>query len=229
LSLVELRDVQKIYRMGEVDTPALRDVSLTIEKGAYVAIMGPSGSGKSTLMHILACLDVPSSGTYELNGRIVSSSTEDDLTLVRRHDIGIVFQSFNLLMNMTALENVGLPLLYRGASVHEQRAKARARLEAVGLGDHLAYRPGQLSGGQQQRVAIARALVTDPPLVLADEPTGNLDSRAGQEVLAIFDAIHEEGRTVIVITHDLQVALRSERIVELRDGVIVGDGEVAKA
>ena len=219
--LVEMDHIVKTYRMGDADLEVLHGVSLTVEFGEYVAIMGPSGSGKSTLMHILGCLDGATAGHYRLEGRGLVGWDEDQLAPVRRRMVGFVFQSFNLLPQLTALDNVALPLLYQGVSAREQTERARAALAAVGLADRLRHRPPELSGGQQQRVAIARAVVTNAPMILADEPTGNLDSRAGREVLNIFARVHDEGRTVIVITHDLEVARHASRIIRLRDGEVV--------
>jgi putative ABC transport system ATP-binding protein len=225
--LVRLDDIRKTYRMGDVDLEVLHGITLSIDAGEYVAVMGPSGSGKSTLMHIMGCLDVPTSGTYTLAGQSLAGLGEGQLAPVRRKYIGFVFQSFNLLGSLTALDNVALPLLYQGAPRQRQRDLAAQALSLVGLEDRLHHRPSQLSGGQQQRVAIARAVVTDPPFVLADEPTGNLDSHSGQEILGLFDELHRQGRTLVVITHDADVASRADRIVEIRDGVIVGDKKVS--
>jgi putative ABC transport system ATP-binding protein len=221
--VIELADVRKIYRTGEIDVDALRGVSLSINQGEFVAIMGPSGSGKSTLMHILGCLDVPTSGRYELAGEDVSEMDEVDLAEVRNRRIGFVFQQFNLLPSLTALRNVEVPLAYAGVPREARRERARLALERVGLDDRMHHRPGELSGGQQQRVAVARALVTDPALVLADEPTGNLDSVATEDVLRLFAELHDQGRTVVLITHEADIAERAARIVYLRDGEIAGD------
>ncbi|MHB1610286.1 MAG: ABC transporter ATP-binding protein [Sulfobacillus sp.] len=229
MALIELDQIRKSYKMGNEDLEVLQGVSMTLDQGEYVAIMGPSGSGKSTLMHILGCLDVPSAGHYYLLGQDVAKLQESRLAPIRRKQIGFVFQSFNLLGALNALENVALPLLYQGASAHEQRSRATEALNQVGLGDRLHHRPNQLSGGQQQRVAIARAIVTNPPVILADEPTGNLDSHAGQEVLGIFSRLHLAGQTVIMITHDAQVAHHADRIVEIRDGNVVASQEVTHA
>ncbi|MDT4949942.1 MAG: putative transport system ATP-binding protein [Pseudonocardiales bacterium] len=218
--VIELDVVRKIYQTGEIAVEALRGVSLTINEGEYVAIMGPSGSGKSTLMHIIGCLDVPTSGRYELAGEDVSQMDEIDLAEVRNRRIGFVFQQFNLLSSMSALRNVEVPLSYAGVPREIRRRRATEALSRVGLGDRVQHRPGELSGGQQQRVAVARALVTDPALVLADEPTGNLDSVATAEVLRLFDELHDQGRTVVLITHEAEVAERAARVIRIRDGEI---------
>jgi putative ABC transport system ATP-binding protein len=217
---LSLREVRKTYNSGHLMVEALRGITMDVHEGEYVAVMGPSGSGKSTLMHILGCLDVPSSGSYELAGTDVSAMTETELAEVRNRRIGFVFQGFNLLPSMSALRNVELPLVYAGASREERRARAVAALERVGLADRVEHKPGELSGGQQQRVAIARALVTDPALILADEPTGNLDSRSSADVLSLFAELHEAGRTIMLITHEADVAEVAQRVVRLRDGLI---------
>ena len=221
--VIELESVGKIYRTGAMEVEALTDVTLSIDQGEYVAIMGPSGSGKSTLMHILGCLDVPTAGRYHLAGEDVSGMDEVDLAEARNRRIGFVFQQFNLLPSMTALRNVELPLSYAGVERAKKVELARAALERVGLGDRVDHRPGELSGGQQQRVAVARALVTDPDLVLADEPTGNLDSTATADVLDLFDELHEQGRTVVLITHEADVAQRAARVIRFRDGRVASD------
>jgi putative ABC transport system ATP-binding protein len=219
--VIELDDVHKVYRTGEIDVAAVRGVSLAIEVGEFVAIMGPSGSGKSTLMHIIGCLDVPTSGHYRLTGEDVSAMDEVELAEVRNRQIGFVFQQFNLLPSMNALRNVEVPLSYGGVARDARRARARAALDRVGLADRVLHRPSELSGGQQQRVAVARALVTDPALLLADEPTGNLDSAASADVLQLFVELHEQGRTVVLITHEADVAAHAKRVIQLRDGLVV--------
>jgi putative ABC transport system ATP-binding protein len=215
-----LVDVTKTYRTGSLDVAALRGVSLSIEAGEYVAVMGPSGSGKSTLMHILGCLDVPTDGSYRLAGQDVATMDEEALAEVRNQRIGFVFQQFNLLPSLSAWRNVELPLTYAGVPPVERRQRAEAALSRVGLGDRMAHRPGELSGGQQQRVAVARALVTDPALILADEPTGNLDSASTAEILGLFAELHRSGRTIVLITHEAEVAAAAGRVVRLRDGLV---------
>ena len=218
--LLELRGVTKDYQTGRLSVHALRGVDLTVETGEFVAIVGPSGSGKSTLMHILGCLDRPTEGLFRLAGVDVATLDDDGLALLRSRAIGFVFQSYNLLPRTSALENVAAPLLYQGIPRRERLARARTELERLGLGDRLEHDSTELSGGQQQRVAIARALVTEPALILADEPTGDLDSSAGAEVLGLLAALHRAGRTVVLITHDLQVAAAAPRIVHVRDGLL---------
>jgi putative ABC transport system ATP-binding protein len=216
--LIALERVSRVYRMGEVEVPALEDVSLDIGSGEFVAIVGPSGSGKSTMMNILGCLDRPTHGAYHLAGSAVAELDDDALARLRSRTIGFVFQSYNLLPRTSALENVATPLLYQGVRRGERVRRAHAALERLGLGDRVEHEPSELSGGQQQRVAIARALVTEPALVLADEPTGNLDSHAGAEVMAVLRDLHDQGRTVVLITHDADVAATADRQIHLRDG-----------
>ncbi len=216
--VIDLVDVGKVYRSGSLEVEALRGVTLGIAAGEFVAIAGPSGSGKSTLMHIIGCLDVPSSGTYRLAGQDVGTMGEDRLAEVRNRRIGFVFQQFNLLASMTAWRNVELPLVYSGVARADRRERAVAALKSVGLGDRIHHRPGELSGGQQQRVAVARALVTRPALILADEPTGNLDSVASAEMLDLLGDLHRSGRTIVLITHEHDVAASADRVVTMLDG-----------
>jgi putative ABC transport system ATP-binding protein len=225
--VIELRGARKTYSSGAVTFEALTGIDLSIDVGEYVAIMGPSGSGKSTLMNVLGCLDGLTSGSYHLAGADVGELDEIELAAIRNREIGFVFQQFHLLPSLAAWRNVELPLLYRGTPKEERRERAAAVLERVGLGDRLGNRPGELSGGQQQRVAVARALVGAPALILADEPTGNLDSASTEDVLSLFDELHEQGRTVVLITHELEVAERARRIVFVRDGAISADEAVA--
>jgi len=227
--VIEMHDISKVYGQGDIEVHALRGISLKIERGDYVAIMGASGSGKSTLMNILGCLDVPSTGRYRLAGADVSHLTDNDVADVRNRRIGFVFQSFNLIPRTTALVNVEMPLVYGGMKGHQRRQLAVAALARVGLGARLEHFPNQLSGGQQQRVAIARAIVTNPAMILADEPTGALDSTSTAEVLAIFDELSLEGRTVVVITHEDEVAAHAKRVIRLRDGEIISDVRNAPA
>jgi len=218
--ILRLNGVGKVYATGSVAVEALRGVSLQVERGEYVAIMGPSGSGKSTLMHILGCLDVPTTGSYDLAGEDVSTMSEAALANVRNRQIGFVFQQFNLLPSLPAWRNVELPLCYTGMARAERKERAINALERVGLGDRIEHRPGELSGGQQQRVAVARALVTDPTLILADEPTGNLDSHSSADVLGLFTELHDQGRTIVLITHEREVAESAQRIVRILDGQV---------
>jgi len=232
MALIELEHVYKTYHLGEVDVPVLRGVSLEIERGEMVALMGASGSGKTTLMNILGCLDRPSSGRYSLDGHAIESLSSDERALVRNDKIGFCFQNFNLLPRTNALENVMMPLSYRTVDLSEREADARARklLDRVGLGDRLDHEPSQLSGGQQQRVAIARALINNPPLLLADEPTGALDSKTAEEILQLFQQLNEEeGITVVLVTHDAEVAGHTKRVIRIRDGVIEAGGHTLSA
>lgn len=225
-SIIALEKVTKVYRTGPLAVAALRGITLSIDEGEYVAITGPSGSGKSTLMHILGCLDVPTSGTYWLAGQNVGGMDEIELASVRNERIGFVFQQFNLLASMSALRNVELPLAYAGVGRAERRERAMAALERVGLKDRVAHRPGELSGGQQQRVAVARAVVNDPALILADEPTGALDSEAAHDVMNVLDELHAAGGTLALITHEADVAARAGRTIRIRDGLIVAESEM---
>lgn len=220
MSLIEVTGLTKSYQMGEVEIHALRGVDLTVQQGEYIAIMGPSGSGKSTFLNLLGCLDTPTSGRYVLNDRDVSAMADDDLAQVRNEEIGFVFQTFNLLARATALQNVELPLVYAGVSADERRRRAREALAKVDLSDRVTHRPNELSGGERQRVAIARALVNNPSILLADEPTGNLDSVTGAELLGLLDSLHEKGHTLFVVTHEREVARHARSIVHLRDGRI---------
>ncbi|MFN8373198.1 MAG: ABC transporter ATP-binding protein [Anaerolineae bacterium] len=223
--VIETQDLQKVYRMGTTEVQALRGVSIQIFEGEMVAIVGPSGSGKSTLMAILGALDVPSSGSYRLDGHEIGQMSDDELADVRNLRIGFVFQKFNLLGRSTALTNVALPLVYAGQSAKQRNEKAKEVLELVGLGDRLTHKPTELSGGQQQRVAIARALVNQPSIILADEPTGNLDSKTSDEIIALFHKLHkEQGITLVVVTHSPEIASQAERVITIRDGLIVEGG-----
>lgn len=226
--LIDIRGIQKRYKVGAEEVLALRNVDLHIDKGEYVALMGPSGSGKSTLMNILGCLDSFSSGKYILNGTDVSVMTENKLAEIRNREIGFVFQTFNLLPRMDALENVALPLVYAGYSKKDRLARAEEVLTQVGLKERMKHKPNELSGGQRQRVAIARALVNNPSILLADEPTGNLDTRTSVEIMALFREIHSKGNTIILVTHEEDIALNAKRIVRLRDGLVESDVENAK-
>lgn len=222
-SLIEIKDICKIYNPGENEVRALDHVDLTIERGEFVAIIGQSGSGKSTLMNMLGCLDVPTSGTYILNGEDVSHLTDDELSDIRNKEIGFIFQGFNLVQNLTAKENVELPLIYRGVGKKERESLAVTALEKVGLGKRMDHRPAQMSGGQQQRVAIARAIAQAPPVILADEPTGNLDSGSSVEIINILKELHADNRTVIIITHDNDIAAQAKRVIRIKDGKIERD------
>lgn len=221
--LIEIRNMCKIYNPGENEVRALDHVDLQINRHEFVAIIGQSGSGKSTLMNMLGCLDVPTSGTYYLNGQDVSHLTDDELSDIRNREIGFIFQGFNLIANMTALENVELPLIYRGVSRKEREELSKTALKKVGLEKRMDHKPSEMSGGQQQRVAIARAIAQAPPVILADEPTGNLDSGSTKEIMGILKELHREGRTVILITHDNEIAARAKRIIRIMDGKIVAD------
>jgi putative ABC transport system ATP-binding protein len=221
--LIHLRDITKIYQMGDLEVRALDGVTLSIQRGEYVAIMGPSGSGKSTLMNVIGCLDTPTSGEYELNGKIVSAMTDDELAQIRNAEIGFVFQTFNLLARTTSLQNVELPLIYGGVHPHQRRAKALGALDSVGLAARADHMPNQLSGGQRQRVAIARALVNEPSLLLADEPTGALDTRTSVEIMALFEELYQKGNTIILVTHEEDIARHAHRIIKLLDGRIKHD------
>ena len=223
MALIETRDLWKTYEMGSEEIHALRGVSIEIEKGEYVAIMGPSGSGKSTLMNLIGCLDTPSKGSYLLNGKQVSEMNDDELARIRNEEIGFVFQTFNLLPRATALHNVELPLVYAGVSGKDRVERARAALEKVELADRQTHRPNQLSGGQRQRVAIARALVNDPSILLADEPTGNLDSKTGVEIMGVFERLHAAGNTVVLVTHEPDIAAYAHRAIHIRDGQVEKD------
>ena len=227
-SAIDVVDVTKTYSLGDVKVEALRGVTFTIERGEYVAIMGPSGSGKSTLMNLLGCLDRPTSGRYFLDGTDVSTLSDDELAAIRLKKLGFVFQGFNLLARTSALKNVALPLFYAGVGARARNEQASGRLSEVGLGDRMDHKPQELSGGQQQRVAIARALVNDPAVLLADEPTGNLDSQTSEEIMALFGSLNAGGRTIIMVTHDEDVAGHARRIIRLRDGRIVDDQATAR-
>ncbi len=227
MSLIRLDAVCRRYEMGSETVHALRGVTLEISRGEYVAIMGPSGSGKSTLMNVLGCLDTPSSGTYELNGHNVADMDDNELADIRNREIGFVFQTFNLLPRATALRNVELPLIYAGVDIDERRDIAYASLADVGLAERVTHRPNEMSGGQRQRVAIARALVNKPSIILADEPTGNLDTKTGHEILELFAGLHAKGNTLIVVTHEEEVARNAKRIIRIRDGLVASDEPVA--
>jgi putative ABC transport system ATP-binding protein len=227
--LIHIEDLWKTYQMGSEEIHALRGVTFDILRGSYVAIMGPSGSGKSTMMNLIGCLDTPSKGKYYLNTRLVSDMDDDELAHIRNKEIGFVFQTFNLLPRASALHNVELPLIYNGTPSNERKERAMKALKAVELGERLYHRPNELSGGQRQRVAIARALVNNPSLILADEPTGNLDSTTSNEIMALFDALHRSGNTIILVTHESDIANHAHRVIRLLDGRISSDEKVQKA
>lgn len=221
--IISLRNIRKTYDLGKMEIQVLKGVDLVINKNEYVAIMGPSGSGKSTLMNILGCLDKPSSGDYTLNGKLVSTMSSNELAEVRNKEIGFVFQTFNLLSRLNAIENVALPLIYAGRRKTERIQSAKDKLTAVNLGHRMDHKPNELSGGERQRVAVARALVNDPSIILADEPTGNLDTKTSYEIMELFEEIHEKGNTVIIVTHEEDIARYAKRIIRIRDGVIEND------
>jgi len=224
--LIEIRDVKKIYHVGTEDVHALDGITLTMRKNEYLAIMGPSGSGKSTLMNLIGCLDTPTSGSYRFNEKEVRDLSDDELARIRNKEIGFVFQTFNLLPRADAAHNVELPLIYAGIPRAERRRKVEQALEAVGLADRARHRPSELSGGQRQRAAIARALVNEPSVILADEPTGNLDTKTGEEIMQVFEKIHDAGNTIILVTHEEYIARHSGRIIRLRDGLVESDTKV---
>ncbi len=228
MNVINIKNISKTYIMGEEAVHALHDVSIQIERGEYVAIMGPSGSGKSTLMNILGCLDTPSTGLYEFNGVNVSEMNDNELAKIRNKEIGFVFQTFNLIPRSDALHNVELPLIYGGINAHERKRLAAESLQHVNLGDRMHHRPNELSGGQRQRVAIARALVTKPSIILADEPTGNLDTKTGDEIMALLEELHHNGNTIILVTHEEYIAEHANRIIRIRDGAVERDEMVQK-
>jgi len=228
MNIINIQHVAKIYKLGFEEVHALADVSLRIDKNEYVAIMGPSGSGKSTLMNVLGCLDTPTKGIYDFKGVNVSEMNDNELAKIRNKEIGFVFQTFNLLPRSDALHNVELPLIYAGMSSYERKEKARESLENVGLGDRIHHKPNELSGGQRQRVAVARALVTGPSIILADEPTGNLDTKTGADIMLLFNEIYENGNTIILVTHEEYIAEHAARIIRLRDGLIEADEKVER-
>ncbi|MEO8190136.1 MAG: ABC transporter ATP-binding protein [Acidobacteriota bacterium] len=221
--LIDIRDITKVYQMGQEQVHALSGVTVGVERGEYVAIMGPSGSGKSTLMNLIGCLDTPTSGSYVLNGREVAQMTDDELASIRNQEIGFVFQTFNLLPRTSALQQVELPLVYSGLPRKERRERAIKSLESVGLADRMTHQPNQMSGGQRQRVAVARALINNPSILLADEPTGNLDSQTGGEIMALFEDLNRRGNTIVLVTHEEDIAAHARRIVRLRDGKVRED------
>jgi putative ABC transport system ATP-binding protein len=228
MNIINIEHISKVYQVGTEEVHALRDISIRIDKNEYVAIMGPSGSGKSTLMNVLGCLDTPSSGKYDFNNQNVSEMNDNQLAKIRNKEIGFVFQTFNLLPRSDALHNVELPLIYAGVPTSERRARARQSLIDVGLENRMHHKPNELSGGQRQRVAIARALVTNPSIILADEPTGNLDSKTGEEIMFLFNEIHDKGNTIILVTHEEYIAEHAARIVRLKDGLVESDETVEK-
>ncbi|QQS34432.1 MAG: ABC transporter ATP-binding protein [Acidobacteriota bacterium] len=224
--MITMRNIWKTYQMGVEELHALRDVSFDVEKNDYVAIIGPSGSGKSTLMNLIGCLDSPTKGDYWINGQLVSSMTDDELAAIRNKEVGFVFQTFNLLPRASALHNVELPLIYSGMKAGDRQEKAKAALASVELGDRISHRPNELSGGQRQRVAIARALVNNPSILLADEPTGALDTKTSQEIMRLFERLHDDGNTIILVTHEQEIAERAHRIITIRDGKIEKDERI---
>jgi putative ABC transport system ATP-binding protein len=221
--VIQLENISKVYILGKVLIPAVKSVTLTISRNEYVALMGPSGSGKSTLMNVIGCLDTPTKGRYVLSGQEVGRLTDDELAEIRNNEIGFIFQTFNLMPRLTALENVALPLVYAGVSKRKRTQRAEHVLEQVGLADRMTHKPNELSGGQRQRVAVARALVNNPSLILADEPTGNLDTKTSEEIMALFDDIHGQGNTIVIVTHEEDIAKRARRIIRLRDGEVESD------
>ena len=228
MNIINIEHISKVYHLGVEEVHALRDVSLKIDKNEYLAIMGPSGSGKSTLMNMLGCLDTPTSGIYDFNGQSVSTMSDNELAQIRNKEIGFVFQTFNLLPRSDALHNVELPLVYAGLPYAERRERAKQTLIDVGLGDRIHHKPNELSGGQRQRVAIARALVSNPSIILADEPTGNLDSKIGEEIMQLFEEIHSKGNTIILVTHEEYIAEHAARIIRLKDGLVENDEIVSR-
>lgn len=224
--MIQIKDMYKIYEISNLEIAALKNINLTIGKNEFLAIVGPSGSGKSTLMNMMGCLDIPTSGTYMLDGVEVSSLNDDELAEIRSQKIGFVFQGFNLVQKLTAFENVELPLIYQGIRAKERHTRVKNALQLVGLGDRAEHKPNELSGGQQQRVAIARAIINNPPIIFADEPTGNLDTKSGNEIIGLLKEMHDKGNTIVLITHDNDIAGNSNRIVKINDGEIVDDRQV---